>query len=59
MKKLKATNLQELADELNAIDRKYEDNYYTPEYDPQAVYDSSELLFYLSSLSPQLSSKIV
>jgi len=43
MKKLKATNLQELAEELNAIDRKYKDNYYEPEHDPQAVYDSSEL----------------
>ena len=43
MKKLKATNLQELADELNAIDQKYKDNYYTPEHDPQAVYDSTSL----------------
>ena len=43
MKKLKATNLQELADELNAIARKYKDNYYTPQHDPQGVYDSSSL----------------
>jgi len=43
MKKLKAKNLQELAEELNQIDLDLEQNYEYPYNDPEAHYDATDL----------------
>jgi len=43
MKKLKATNLEELCEELIAIDQECADNNYEDGFDPQHIYDATSL----------------
>ena len=43
MRKLTATNLQELADELNAIDQECVDHNFEGGFAPQYLYDASSL----------------
>jgi len=43
MRKLNATNLQELAEELNAIDQECVDHNFEDGFDPQYLYDATSL----------------